>query len=93
MTDRPASESLTTAISANESGAKTDAPAKADVLKIAEVREDGTAVVEMPDGRMFTASVKDGLEGVKRGAEVTIKSDKLDKHDVPVDAEVVKVKS
>jgi len=72
---------------------KAPAPAAAPApeYKIAEVREDGTAIIEMEDGRMFAAAgVAEGLELRKR-AKVTLKHVETDKDGVPVDATVTKV--
>jgi len=62
-------------------------------FKIADVLDDGSVILELGDGRMFAATVKEGVEGIKRHATVTVKVEELDKHDVPVGAVVQKVKS
>jgi len=67
-----------------------DKPSPAQ-FKVAEVRDDGDVVLELGDGRVFLATVKDGVEGVKKHATVTVKVEELDKHDVPVGAVIQKV--
>jgi len=74
------SESI--AVAAAEKG--SDAPKPKD-FKVAEVREDGLVIVEMPDGRMFPVAVADGVEVKKRNA-VKLKFTEVDKDGVPVDA-------
>lgn len=59
--------------------------------KLAEVRDDGTVIIELPDGRMFPAAgVADGVKTHKR-AKVELTFDSLDKDGVPVGAIVSKV--
>lgn len=59
--------------------------------KVAEVREDGVAVLELGDGRMFPATVPADVEGVKKKATVTLADGDLDKEGVPVEAVITKV--
>lgn len=59
-------------------------------FKVAELR-DGIAILEMEDGRVFPAEIKEGLE-LKKHAHVTVKYDEANKDDVPIGATVVKVK-
>lgn len=69
---------------------KSDAKASAPELTIAEIRADGTAILELPDGRMFPASVKEGL-AVRKGAKVSITSEGEGKDGVPIEATVTRV--
>lgn len=71
---------------------KPDAPATSTGYKVAEVRPDGTAVLYMEDGeRMFTATIREGLDGVRKGSTVAIKAGEADKSGAPTNAEVVRV--
>lgn len=60
------------------------------MFKVAEIREDGTAIVELEDNRMVVARVKEGVE-VKKGQTVTITSDGEDKGGAPTNVVVTKV--
>lgn len=66
-----------------------DAPAP---IKIADIHEDGVFIA-LEDGRHVAATVKDGVEGLRRGTKVKITSDGLDKDGAPKDAVVVGVAS
>jgi hypothetical protein len=68
----------------------TSAPKAQTEFKVTDVSEN-TAFLELDDGRHIQATIKDGVEGVKRGARVTITSDGLDKEGAPKDAVVTKV--
>jgi len=72
-----------------------DAPAPAapkaqSEFKVTDVA-DGKAFLVLDDGRHIVATIKDGVEGVKRHSKVAITSDGLDKEGAPKDAVVVKV--
>lgn len=54
-------------------------------IKIAEVLSNGTAVLTLPDGRMFHAEVPEGL-AVRKHAKVEIKSEGEDSEGVPLKA-------
>lgn len=59
--------------------------------KIAELRDDGTAVVELPDGRVFVAEVKEGVE-LRKHAKVSLTNDG-ERDGVPTKAVITKVLS
>lgn len=59
--------------------------------KIAEVRADGTVIVQMEDGRMFPAEAKEGL-ALRKHAVVEISHDGTDKDGAPLAAKLVRVK-
>lgn len=86
MSNTPASESKAVAQSV-----QPDAPKVGADFTVAEVREDGTVIVAMEDGRMFPAEAPEGVE-VKKGNVVVLKSPEFDKHDVPKDAKIARVK-
>ena len=60
----------------------TSAPVKQTVFRVTDVA-DGKAFLELDDGRHIAASVKDGLEGVKRGSKVKITSEGDEKEGTP----------
>lgn len=60
-------------------------------FKVAEIREDGTAVLELGDGRMFLATVAEGLEGVRKRGTVLIKADGVGDDDVPINPVITKI--
>lgn len=68
----------------------TSVPKAQTEFKVTDVA-DGTAFLELEDGRHIAATIKDGVDGVKRGAHVAITSDGLDKEGAPKDAVVTKV--
>jgi hypothetical protein len=69
----------------------TSKPAEAQKVFRVTDANDGYAFLELHDGRHIQATIKDGLEGIKRGTKVEIISDGLDKEGAPKDAVVVKV--
>ncbi len=75
---------------AEDTAPKTEVKTSAPELTIAEVRGDGTAILELPDGRMFPAVVKEGL-AVRKHAKVQITSEGEDKDGVPTSAVVTKL--
>lgn len=92
MLNRPSSESETTALSVqpNDSPKNTNSPrgipdevSKDAEFKLAEVRADGVAVVEMEDGRMFTATLPEGMDKPRKGAKLRLAHAGLDKEGVP----------
>jgi hypothetical protein len=66
----------------------TSAPAKAQTEYKVTDAADGVAFLELDDGRHVQATIKDGVEGVKRGSHVKITSDGLDKEGAPKEAVV-----
>lgn len=60
-------------------------------LKVAEKREDGTVVLELEDGRMLVATLKDGVEGIRKGSTVNITADSFLEDGTPENPVVVKV--
>lgn len=66
------------------------APKRATEFKLAERREDGKAVLEMEDGRMFVADVKDGLDGLRKGGTVVISAASYTEDGVPEGANVIR---
>jgi len=58
-------------------------------FKVAERREDGTVVLDLGDNRMAVATVKDGVEGIRKGGTVTITATGFN-DGVPEGAEVIK---
>lgn len=59
-------------------------------FKVAERREDGTVVLLLDDGRMVPATVKDGVEGIRKGGTVTISAKGFSEDGVPEAPEVIK---
>src|SRR3954464_9109936 len=69
-----------------------DLKPKTAEFKVAEIRPEGTVVLYAADGkRMFTASVKEGLEGVRKGSKVNITSDGEDETGAHKSAQIIKV--
>lgn len=60
-------------------------------MKIVELRRDGTAVLQMEDGRVVPATVKEGL-AVKKGQTATFKSEGEDKDGAPLGVLITSVK-
>lgn len=59
--------------------------------KIAEVRKDGTAIIELEDGRMFAAAgVAEGVE-LRKHSKVALKFAEHGADGVPQDATITKV--
>lgn len=72
--------------------ASADAPKAQSSYKIVDVRASDVTL-EMEDGRVFVATVKDGikLDDLKRGQMVAITNHGFDKGDAPTEAQVVRV--
>jgi hypothetical protein len=68
----------------------TSEPRPQTEFKVTDV-SGNIAFLELADGRHIQATIKDGVEGVKRHAHVAITSDGLDKEGAPKDAVVTKV--
>jgi hypothetical protein len=67
-----------------------DPNAKAPEYRVAEIRDDTTAIVELEDGRMVPATFKEGTQ-LKKGDKVAIKSDGEDKGGAPLKVEITRV--
>ncbi len=67
------------------------APKQNTEFKVAERREDGTIVLELSEGRMIVATVKDGVEGIRKGGTVNITADSFLEDGTPENPVVVKV--
>lgn len=65
-------------------------PKQITQLKVAEKREDGTVVLELEDGRMLVATVKDGVEGIRKGGMVNITAPSFLEDGSPEAPEIVK---
>jgi hypothetical protein len=59
------------------------APAPPKEFKVAEIREDGTIVLALNDGRMFPAAAKENVV-VHKNATVRLAPGEFDKEGVPV---------
>jgi hypothetical protein len=60
-------------------------------FKVAEIREDGTVILELGDGRMFPATVAEGVEGVHKRGTVLVKADGLNDDKTPIGPVITKV--
>lgn len=70
--------------------ASTTPPTKE--FKVAEVRDDGTVILQMEDGRMFPAEAKDGVDVNKRST-VFITNEGEDKDGTPLNAKIARIKA
>lgn len=68
----------------------TSAPKPQAEFRVTDVA-DKTAFLALEDGRHIAATIKDGIEDVKRGSHVSISHEGLDKEGAPKDAVVTKV--
>ncbi len=69
----------------------TEGKGKPAEFKVLHVLDDGSVHLDLGDGRVFAATVDEKVEGVKKGAHVTIRTTGLDKDEVPAEAVVTKV--
>lgn len=60
-------------------------------FKVAEKRDDGTVILQASDGRMFPATLKEGVEAPHKGSMVTIGAHELDGDGIPKTAEITKL--
>ena len=76
-----------------ENTPRSDAPAAKPntEFKIAERREDGTVVLQLDEGRMVVAQVKEGVEGIRKGSTVNITADSFLEDGTPENPTVVRV--
>ncbi len=58
------------------------------VFKLAEIRDDGTAIVEDEAGRMFAAELKEGAERPRKGSFVELTYKELGPDGVPVEPKI-----
>jgi hypothetical protein len=86
MPDTPTSTSA-----ASKPQDSDSSPAKLPTsFKVVDVNDHGP-VLDLGDGRMFQATAKEGVEGIKRGASVTVSYSEMDKSNAPKDAQVTRV--